>query len=386
MPLHPPGDGPANKSTLAAAFKARYGAAHDVVGHAPGRVNLIGEHTDYNSGLCLPVALPHRTYVAARSRDDDRVRIASAQVPGTWEGTLADASPATVSGWPAYAVGVLRSLADDGIDLPGLDLLVDSKVPVGASLSSSAALECAVAVASLALAKAGSTTRQRVIDACIHAERAFAGAPTGGMDQTVAMRSVAGAALLIDFDSHESRPVPIPSGAPAILVVDTRVQHALNDGGYGERRASCERASATLGVPSLRQASLGDLGRISDETARRRARHVISEIARVSEAVEALEMADWARLGALFIDSHASMRDDFEISCPELDAVVETAIGAGADGARMTGGGFGGSAVALVPHDRVDDVVKAVCSRFADAGWREPAWLFVEPSGQADVD
>ncbi len=385
MALRTPGETPEIAKDLSHAFEERYGAAPDVVGHAPGRVNLIGEHTDYNAGLCLPAALPHRTYVAARARDDEVVRVASLQVSETWEGTLADATPETVSGWAAYAVGVLRALADDGIGFPGLDLLVDSTVPVGASLSSSAALESAVAVAALSLATSGSTSRQRVIEACIRAEGEFAGAPTGGMDQTIALRAEEGTALLIDFESHESRAVPIPTGAPAVLVVDTRMQHALNDGGYADRRASCERAAADLGVPSLRQASLDDLDRISDETDRRRARHVVGEIARVTEAVDALEAADWPRLGALFVASHASMRDDFEISCPELDAVVEAAMGAGADGARMTGGGFGGSAVALVPHDRVDDVVDAVRARFAESGWTEPDWLFVEPGGRADV-
>jgi galactokinase len=350
-------------------FADTYGTEPDVVGRAPGRVNLIGEHTDYNAGLCLPLALPHATYAALARRDDDRVRITSAQDAAPWEGTLDGLGPGDVEGWATYVAGVLWALRAAGHDLPGLDVLVDGRVPLGAGLSSSAALECSVAVAVAHLLGLDDTeeTRRGLAAACIRAESEVAGAPTGGMDQTVALLAQAGTALLIDFDDDTARPVDLPlaEAGLAVLVTDTRVSHALVDGGYAAREAA---------VASL-----------EDERVRRRARHVVREIARVTETVEALHDGDWARVGRLFGDSHDSMRSDFEISCDELDTVVATAVHAGALGARMTGGGFGGSAISLVPRERLDAVVRAVDLAFAAAGYRAPAHLIGEPSAAAGL-
>lgn len=370
-------------------FAAVHGRRPDVVGRAPGRVNLIGEHTDYNAGLCLPLALPHSTYAGLARRDDDRVRIASRQEPTPWEGTLDGLGPGRVEGWATYVAGVLWALREAGHDLPGLDVLVDGRVPLGAGLSSSAALECsvAVAVAHLLGLEDSEETRRALAAACIRAESEVAGAPTGGMDQTVALLAQAGTALLIDFDDDSTRAVDLPLSAAglAVLVTDTRVSHALVDGGYAARRADCEAAAAALGLPSLRRADAAAVASLEDERVRRRARHVVSEIARVAETVEALGEGDWARVGRLFGDSHDSMRDDFEISCDELDTVVATAVHAGALGARMTGGGFGGSAISLVPEERLDAVVRAIDLAFAAAGYRAPAHLRGEPSSAAAV-
>jgi galactokinase len=225
----------------------------------------------------------------------------------------------------------------------------------------------------------------------MRAEREVAGAPTGGMDQTVALLAEPGAALLIDFQDHTTRPVPLAladalDGAGlAILVVDTRVSHALVDGGYASRRADCETACRELGVPSLRQATLDQVDSLPDSRIRRRARHVVTEIDRVAAAVDAFERSDWDAVGKLFVASHGSMRDDFEISCPELDVAVEAALGSGAVGARMTGGGFGGSAVGLVPAESIDAVTAAVDAAFDDRGFRRPAYLHAVPSAAAGL-
>jgi galactokinase len=382
MPYVAPGDPVSLASAVSTAFTSAYGSAPALVGRAPGRVNLIGEHTDYNGGLVLPVALPHATYTAVSPRDDDVVRIGSVEEDSPWDGTLASLSSA--SDWAAYAAGVLWALREAGVEVPGMDVMVHGTVPLGAGLSSSAALECSMAVAACALA-GGALDRSLVIEACIRAETEVAGAPTGGMDQTVAMLASEGSALLIDFTSGSSQAVPLPLADHTLLVTDTRVTHSLNDGGYGARRADCETAAAALGVPSLRAASPDAVEGLPDERVRRRARHVVTEIQRVSEVVSALGTSSWEELGTLFAQSHASMRDDFEISCAELDLAVETAVSAGAVGARMTGGGFGGSSIAIVPSGRVSSVVDAIDAAFSDAGFRAPQHLVAEPAGAAGL-
>ncbi len=343
---------------------------------APGRVNLIGEHTDYNGGLCLPIALPHATYAAVARRDDDRLTVASVQRADRFESHLDDISPGSVTGWAAYVAGVAWALREANHDLPGMDLVVDGRVPLGAGLSSSAALVCSTALA-MAAAAALDVEPDDLVAPTMRAESEVAGAPTGGMDQTVSLLGTAGHALLIDFTDHTTRQVPwAPETAGlTLLVVDTRSEHALVDGGYAARRADCEAAAARLGLTSLRDATGDDVERLDDERLRRRARHVVTEIGRVEQVVEALTSGDWERIGSAFIASHASMRDDFEISCEELDVVVETAVAEGALGARMTGGGFGGSAIALVRTDEVDRIVGRIAAAFADRNWPEPGVL-----------
>jgi galactokinase len=383
------GDSPERAASVRAAFADRYGSEAVVVGRAPGRVNLIGEHTDYNNGLVLPVALPHATYAAARFREDDEVRIASAQLPEAWEGSLADIGPRSIPGWAAYGAGVVWALRAAGQDVRGVDLLVDSTVPLGAGLSSSAALECAVGVAVAGLLGQDLTpeVRRGLVEAGIRAETEVVGAPTGGMDQTVAMLAEAGTALLIDFDrpadEGRSTPVPLSLDGHSLLVTDTRVSHALVDGGYAQRRADCEQAAAALGVPSLRHADPEAVESLDDERVRRRARHVVTEIERVTRCVSALAAGDLGTVGRLFAASHVSMRDDFEISCAELDVAVAVAVEAGAAAARMTGGGFGGSSVAIVPEERAEAVMRAIDTAFAVEGFAAPGHLRAEPSAGA---
>lgn len=370
---------------------------------APGRVNLIGEHTDYNGGLCLPIALPHRTYVALRPRQDDLIRLASAQEPdGLRELRLAEVAPDAVEGWAAYVAGVAWALAARGLPVRGFDAVVDSCVPYGAGLSSSAALEASVAVALDAvfgLGLAGTADlpddagRTVLAAACVRAENEIAGAPTGGMDQSASLRSREGHALLLDCLDSSVRHVPFDLAGLALLVVDTRAEHALVDGQYAARRATCEDAARALGVGSLREvapgasldAALERLAEASDDpaTAVRRVRHVVTEIARVEALVALLDAGRVRECGPLLDASHASLRDDYEVSCLELDVAVEAAREAGALGARMTGGGFGGSAIALVEQDQVGAVEHAVAQAFAARGLTPPAFLVATAAGPA---
>lgn len=367
-------------------FADHFGAPPSVIGRAPGRVNLIGEHTDYNAGLVLPVALPHATYAGVRARSDDRVRIASRQQADQWEGSLEELGAGSVDGWAGYAAGVIWALREAGHDLPGVDIFVDSRVPVGSGLSSSAALECSVGIALLGLLGLDPADHaDELVAATIRAETEVVGAPTGGMDQTVAVHGRAGSALLIDFDSGRTEAVPLELDDHILLVTDTRVSHALIDGGYGSRRADCEAATRELGIATLREATPEAVATLTDDRVRRRARHVVTEIQRVRDTVAALGRGEVAALGTIFAASHASMRDDFEISTPELDCAVEVAVEAGAAAARMTGGGFGGSSVAVVPEARWEAVTEAIDTAFAGNGFRRPAHLIAVPSDGATL-
>lgn len=366
---------------LAAEFDRRVGRQPALVAAAPGRVNLIGEHLDYNGGRCLPLALPHATYAAMATRDDRTLSMTSLQTGETRETLLDDLRPGAVEGWSAYVAGVVWAVAQLGWDVPGLDVVVDSRVPIGSGLSSSAALECSVGLGLTRLAGKADTgeVRRMLVDACMRAESEMAGAPTGGMDQSVALLARAGHALLLDFQDGSSRQVPWDPAAEglALLVLDTRVSHALTDGGYASRRADCEAAARQLGVSTLRQVQGRPevLDSLADERVRRRVRHVLSEMDRVDAAVSALERGDDEALGPLLDASHDSLRDDYEVSCPELDLVVETCRRHGALGSRMTGGGFGGSAVALLPEDQVAGVAAATASAFEENGWAAPGFL-----------
>ena len=362
----------------------------DAVGRAPGRVNLIGEHTDYNAGLCLPLALAETARAAVAARPDGTVRVSSSAFPDGWEGTIDALAPGADSSWAAYVAGVLWAMRQGGLDVPGLEVRVDSAVPVGAGLSSSAALECAVAVAVAHLLEVplDQRVRTRLAHACVRAETEYVGAPTGGMDQTVAMLAEERSALLIDFDDDTTTQVPLPlaEAGLALVVTDTGVSHEHATGGYAERRADCEAAARALGLDSLRQATTDDLHRLEEDRPRRRARHVVTENARVEAAVTAIRAQDWSALGTLLDASHESLRDDFEVSCPELDLAVATAREAGALGSRMTGGGFGGSVVSLVPEERASALTTAVDVAFTAAGLGAPRHLMAKPSAGASAE
>ena len=386
----------AEVATAAARFAAAYGHAPDVVWSAPGRVNLIGEHTDYNDGLVLPFAIAERTFAAAARRDDDEIAAASAEFPGLARARLADTGPGTVAGWAAYPLGVAWALSRHHFSerpFPlGISLHLHSEVPAGAGLSSSAALEMAVATALNDLWDLGLTAPD-LARAGRRAENEVVGAPTGIMDQYASLLGQPEAAVFLDCRTEQARSVPLPLRRAGLWValIDTleRHSHSAGDdgaGGYAARRASCERAARQLGVPALRDLGVDDLPRMAavlDEEDFRRARHVITENDRVALAVQALEDGDLAAVGHLLTASHASMRDDFEISTPALDLAVEVALGCGALGARLTGGGFGGAAIALIAADRFTGpagLVATVAEAFSAAGFQPPAVRVVLPS------
>lgn len=373
-------------------FFVVFGHLPDGVWAAPGRVNLIGEHTDYNEGFCLPFALPHRTYAAVATRDDGILRIASRQKSSGWEGKVADLRPGRPEGWPAYVAGVVAALAEQaGAGALGADILVDGHVPLGAGLSSSAALSCSAAVALRDLVPALSGLSEGdLARAAIRAENEFAGAATGGMDQTVSLRAVDEHLTLLDCRAFSVTPVAWTLPEHEILVIDTRAHHSLADGQYAARRATCEWAAERLSVGSLRDVEPGRLvdPALVEALAERaealpRVRHVVTENARVHDLVAALRAQDVRAVGAAMTASHASLRDDYEVSCHELDVAVEAALEAGAAGARMTGGGFGGSAIALVRRDRVQEVAGQVARAFDQEHLGAPAFLAAVPSGPA---
>jgi galactokinase len=365
-----------------AALRDTWGVEADGVWTAPGRVNLIGEHVDYNGGRCLPMALTRVTAAAVRRRDDDRVRLSSTDPEASpFEATLADLGPGSVTGWAAYAAGTLWSLQQAGIDVPGLDLAVSSDVPLGAGLSSSASLEAAVALAAAELA--GRTDdeqlRHLLIQAAIRAENEVVGAGTGGMDQTVALLAEEGSALLIHTRDFRTEPVQLglAEAGLELMVIDTRVKHTLADGQYAKRRADCDEAARQLGLEWLSDATSADVERLADPRLQARARHVVSENQRVDTVVELVRAGRVAEIGPLLDASHVSLRDDYEVSAVELDVVVEAARAAGALGARMVGGGFGGSAIALIRSTDAAAVGEAVVAACQERGLTEPGTLTV---------
>ena len=382
--------------TTAAAFADRFGHSPEGVWSAPGRVNLIGEHTDYNDGLVLPIALPQRTWAACSRRDDDTVRVHSTSLDETLEVPLGEITAGSPSGWTDYVVGVLWALREDGHRVGGLDAVVDSSVPVGAGLSSSAALECAVGAAASDLfgldLLASDDARRSLVAACMRAENDVAGAATGGMDQSAALLARAGHALFLDCRTWQAEHIPfdLTGHGLTLLVTDTRAAHTLTDGQYETRRRSSERAAQALGLSSLRDVDPADLGRaldrLEDPELAARARHVVTEIDRVRATVAALQEGDFGAVGALFDESHRSLRDDYEVSCPELDVAVEAARDAGALGARMTGGGFGGSSIALVPTDATEAARAHIAEAFDRHRWRPPVSFAVTAAAAAHRD
>jgi galactokinase len=372
---------------VAAAFRERTGRDPDGVWAAPGRVNLIGEHTDYNDGFVLPAAIDRLVRVAAGRSGGGRLRLWSLQAGPPADLALADVGPGRVDGWAAYPAGVAWALATAGVEVGGADLVVDGDVPAGSGLSSSAALECATATALADLHGAG-LDRPALAALARRAENEVVGVPSGVMDQMVSMLGRAGHALFLDTRSLESEQVPLALEAAGLrlVVVDTRAGHRLVDGAYADRRAACQAAAATLGVAALRDATIDRVEAAAEalgDPGLRRARHVVTENARVLAAVELLRAGDLDRLGPLLAASHASLRDDYEVSSPELDTAVDAAVEAGAVGARMTGAGFGGSAIALVPAGLVGRVADRVGRAFAAAGFGPPEVATVTPSDGA---
>ncbi|GAA5079491.1 galactokinase [Streptomyces similanensis] len=371
-------------------FAALYGAAPEGVWAAPGRVNLIGEHTDYNDGFVMPFALPHDTLAAVAHRDDGVLRLHSADVPGgPVELRVADLAPGSDREWTAYPAGVVWALREAGHEVPGADVHLTSTVPSGAGLSSSAALEVVVALALNDLYDLGLEGGQ-LARLCQRAENVYVGAPTGIMDQTASACCTAGHALFLDTRDLSQRQIPFDLAAEGmrLLVVDTRVKHAHSDGEYGKRRAGCEKGAALLGVSALRDVPHARLDaaldRLGDEPeVRRLVRHIVTENERVERVVALLESGRTRAIGPVLTEGHASLRDDFRISCPELDLAVDTALAAGALGARMTGGGFGGSAIVLAEESDVPAITKSLEDAFTTADFTLPRVFEAVPSAGA---
>ena len=357
-------------------FKNEFGYEPDGVWSAPGRVNLIGEHTDYNEGFVLPLAIDRRTYAAVGARSDQVARIASAFTGEVVEFEISQIQRDKVSGWSAYPLGVAWSLIQAGATPQGFDLYVDSNVPVGAGLSSSAAIECSVALALNDLWGSG-ISRDALAKVGQRAENEIVGAPTGIMDQTASFFGQVDHAVFLDCRTLEAKPTPLAlrENGLELLVIDTRVAHRLTDGGYAARRQSCEEAAQLLGVSSLRDltAVLLEVSKhLLADVVYKRARHVVTENERVTQTVELLSASGPKSIGQLMVESHASMRDDFQISISELDVAVETAMAEGAIGARMTGGGFGGAAIALIDSAKVSNLTASVLDKFREQGFEKP--------------
>ncbi|QDQ12013.1 galactokinase [Streptomyces spectabilis] len=376
--------------SVAEEFTALYGYEPAGVWAAPGRVNLIGEYTDFNEGFVMPLALPHTAVAAVARRDDGILRLHSADVEGpVVELAVAALAPLSDSGgWAAYPAGVVWALRAAGHPVGGADLHLASTVPTGAGLSSSAALEVVTALALNDLYQLGLSRRELALLAQ-RAENAFVGVPCGVMDQMASAACEPGRVLHLDCRDLSVRQVPFDLAAHGLrlLVVDTRVKHELGDGAYAERRAGCEAGARTLGVSHLRDVPHAELpaalDRLADDRVRRYVRHVVRDDHRVERVAALLDAGDVRGIGPVLTDGHASLRDDLRISCPELDLAVETAGAAGALGARMTGGGFGGSAVVLVEAADTEPVTKALHAAFAQAGFPTPRVFEAQPSAGA---
>ena len=391
----------AGVNAAAELFITTYGGKPQGVWAAPGRVNLIGEHTDYNAGLCLPIALPHRTFIALSPRQDTKVRVISDVDPSAVvEADLPGLQSGQVEGWAAYPVGVAWALREAGFDgVQGFDAAFASCVPLGSGLSSSAAMTCSTALAldDVYGLGYGSSDAGRVtlIDAAIKSENDMAGASTGGLDQNASMRCTAGHALRLDcrpeltpLENVSQQEFDLDKYGLELLVLDTQAPHQLNDGQYAQRRATCEKAAKILGVANLRvvadeiaksddpfQSLKETLDQLPDETMKKRVRHVVTEIARVNSFVRAFANGRIEEAGRLFNASHDSLAADYEVTVPELDIAVGVARANGAYGARMTGGGFGGSIIALVDKGQGHVIAQKIADEFAAHGFNAPRAL-----------
>jgi galactokinase len=392
-------DAPATEASSAATvtkeFAALYGREPEGVWQAPGCINVIGEHTDYNDGFVLPVALPHAARVAVTRRDDGVVRVHSSQGDvgdgAVVEFTVDSLTPGSVTGWAAYPAGTLWVLREDGHPVPGIDLHLDSDVPFGAGLSSSAALQCAVLMALDELLGLG-IERPRLARLAQRAENDYVGAPVGVVDQTASLCCAEGAALFLDTRDMSQRQVPLDLAAAGLvlLVVDTRVEYGHADDACRRRREGCERSADLLGLKALRdiRATGGPdlqtlLGRLPEAELRRLTRHVVTENARVRAAARLLDAGQLRTLGPVLTASHTSQRDDFSISCPQSDTAVDTALAAGALGARQTGHGFGGCVIVLTERTLVPTITGAIAAEYDAQGWTAPICYQATPASGA---
>ncbi|MBO8188476.1 galactokinase [Streptomyces spirodelae] len=374
-------------------FREVYGAEPEGTWAAPGRVNLIGEHTDYNDGFVMPLALPHTVHAAVARRDDGVLRLHSADVPGAaYQLRLDELTPGADGGWAAYPAGVVWAMRAAGLPVNGADVQITSTVPTGAGLSSSAALEVVTGFALSELYGLG-LCRAELARLCQRAENDFVGMPCGIMDQMASACCTEGHVLHLDTRDLSRRQVPFDLAAEGLrmLVVDTRVKHTLADGAYAERRRACEAGATALGVPALRDVAYEELGtalarldaRLDDPGVRGCVRHIVTENRRVEETIALLDAGETRAVGPVLTAGHLSLRDDFRVSCEELDLVVESALAAGALGARMTGGGFGGSAVVLAEETGTEKIIEAVTSAFEAAGHLVPQVFEAVPSAGA---
>jgi galactokinase len=376
---------PVQVDEVSAWFAEHYGQPPEGAWRAPGRVNIIGEHTDYNDGFVLPMALSEGVTVCAARRADNRLVVMSRQA-GLAALQLDDLAPGTVTGWPAHVAGVAWALRQAGYITSGASIAVDSDLPPGAGLSSSAALECAIALALTELSGLN-LPRPDLVRITHRAENDFVGVPTGIMDQSAALLCRSGQALLLDCRTActAAMPLDLPAARRCLVIIDTRIRHALSDGRYAQRRHECEAAARMLAVPTLREVTGGaeQLADIQNDVLRQRATHVIEENSRVLQAAGFLQHGQLAHIGSLMTASHSSLRDDFDVSWPQADAAVEAALSGGADGARMTGGGFGGAVLALVPVALARSVTETVRRRFRETKWQEPTFTQAVPSAGA---
>ena len=375
----------AGPSGVSGTFEEHFHRPPEGTWAAPGRLNLIGEFTDYNDGFVLPMALPLITTATVAIREDDVVSVYSANVnipdSALASRRLGELRPESTPSWSNYAFGVVWSLRELGLDIPGLDILLDSGVPIGAGLSSSAALECAIGLALRDLIAPAITLPDLAL-ACQRAENIYVGVPSGIMDQTASLCCTAGHAIMFDTRSGEIEQVnfDLLAAGLQLLVIDTRVRHELSNSAYADRRAACERAAAAIGVLALRDATLDDLKKIADPIDRRRARHVITENMRVLEVVELMRANRLRAMGPVLSTAHNSLRDDFEVTCAELDLAAEQSVESGAYGARMIGGGFGGCVIALVERDNSASVEAEVVSAFVKRRFAAPRCFTASPA------